>query len=100
MARFVSLIPFAEDSSLFEGLPDMTCTAQQFLDLGAGDSEEHAMLLCNFFNYIDRELRNKKNKDERFGDIESYICFGDAVPNGEGWFVMRRNKSKVKENRK
>ena len=56
-ARFVSLIPFADDSSLFEGLPDMTCTAQQFLDLGAGDSEEHAMLLCNYFNWIDRELR-------------------------------------------
>jgi hypothetical protein len=26
-ARFVSLIPYADDSTLFEGLPDMTCTA-------------------------------------------------------------------------
>jgi len=32
-----------------------------------------------------------------YGDIESYICYGDAVPNGEGWFVMRRDKSKAKD---
>ena len=35
-------------------MPDMTCLSQEFLDLGMGDSEEHAILLCNFFNYIDR----------------------------------------------
>lgn len=54
------------------------------------------MLLCNFFNYIDRELNQKNDSSKAFGDIESYICYGDAVPNGEGWFVMRRNKSKIK----
>jgi coiled-coil and C2 domain-containing protein 2A len=27
VARFVSLIPYADDSALFEDLPDMTCTA-------------------------------------------------------------------------
>lgn len=74
----------------------MTCTAQQFLDLGAGDSEEHAMLLCNYFNFIDRIRDKKVDPNTAFGDIESYICYGDAMPNGEAWFVMRRNKSKIK----
>jgi hypothetical protein len=27
VARFVSLIPYQDDSKLFKGLPDMTCTA-------------------------------------------------------------------------
>lgn len=55
-------------------MPDLTCTSQEFLDLGAGDSEEHAMLLCNFFNFID--------KDQKRDNFESYIAFGDALPDG------------------
>jgi coiled-coil and C2 domain-containing protein 2A len=34
-------------------MPDLFCNSQEFLDLGAGDFEEHAILLCNYFNYID-----------------------------------------------
>lgn len=52
-ARFVSLIPFKEDLKKFEDMADLYCTNQQFLDLGEGDFEEHAILLCNYFNYID-----------------------------------------------
>jgi coiled-coil and C2 domain-containing protein 2A len=55
VARFVSLIPYLDDSTLFKDMPDLACTSQQFLDLGMGDSEEHAILLCNYFNYIDRD---------------------------------------------
>jgi coiled-coil and C2 domain-containing protein 2A len=35
-------------------MPDLYCTSQEFLDLGAGGYEEHAILLCNYFNYIDK----------------------------------------------
>lgn len=35
-------------------MPDLYCDSQEFIDLGAGDYEEHAILLCNFFNFIDR----------------------------------------------
>ena len=52
-ARFVSLIPFKSDLSMFKDLPDTFCNSQEFLDLGAGDHEEHAILLANFFMYID-----------------------------------------------
>jgi len=54
VARYVSLIPFIEDNKAFQEMPDLFCTSQELLDLGAGDYEEHAILLCNFFNYIDR----------------------------------------------
>ena len=52
----MSLIPWVGDSHLFKDMPDLTCLSQEFLDLGMGDSEEHAILLCNMFNYIDRAL--------------------------------------------
>jgi len=74
-ARFVSLVPFVDDTQLFKDMPDLTCTCQEFLDLGQGDSEEHAMLLCNFFNYVDmKHLENKAYK--------SYIVYGESVPEG------------------
>lgn len=49
VARFVSMIPFKDDLSMFENLPDIYSTCQEFLDLGAGDYEEHAILLANYF---------------------------------------------------
>lgn len=53
-ARYVSLIPFLEDNQAFTDMPDLYCDSQEFIDLGAGDYEEHAILLCNYFNFIDR----------------------------------------------
>lgn len=58
-----------------------------------GDSEEHAMLLCNYFNYIDKQMgrqpTNENDKNKK--NYQSYIVYGDAVPNGECWFVIRRD---------
>jgi len=53
------------------------------LDLGAGDFEEHAILLCNYFNYIDRIQTN--------GRIRSYLAFGKGYPEGKTCYVMRRD---------
>ena len=61
----------------------MYCTSQQFLDLGYGDYEEHAILLCNYFNYIDEKLND--------GNVKSYIIMGKAVPEGYTTYVLRRN---------
>ena len=83
IARFVSLIPFIEDNSSFEEMPDMWCTSQEFIDFNGGDYEEHAILLCNYFNYIDGIL----NKDT----VKSYIVLGSAVPEGYTTYVLRRN---------
>mmetsp|Transcript_58527 Transcript_58527/g.154417 ORF Transcript_58527/g.154417 Transcript_58527/m.154417 type:complete len:799 (-) Transcript_58527:904-3300(-) len=57
LCRFVSLIPFFEDRELEESkegeVPTVWCTSKEFVvDMGAGDWEEHATLLCNFFLHL------------------------------------------------
>ena len=105
-ARYVSLIPWVGDSHLFKDMPDLTCLSQEFLDLGMGDSEEHAILLCNMFNYIDRQQQQMSGAQEVAGDEEalenekpglrSYIVYGQAIPDGDCWYVARRDaKSRV-----
>lgn len=68
-------------------MPDITCTSQEFLDLGSGDSEEHAMLLCNFFNFIDKD----QGRQAPGKNYHSYIIYGEAIPDGACWYVLRRD---------
>jgi coiled-coil and C2 domain-containing protein 2A len=79
------MIPFVEDLNMFTvtDMPDMFSTCQEFLDLGGGDYEEHAILLCNYFKHIDN-LQNP-------GVYESYVVFGEAMPMGDTVYVMRKN---------
>jgi len=67
-ARYVSLIPTRNDTFYFKDLPDLWATCQEFLDIQAGGHEEHAILLCNYFTYIDQQLK----KD----DIKNYLLLG------------------------
>ncbi len=86
----MSLIPFIDDNRLFQGMPDFYCTSQQFLDLGSGDYEEHAVLLCNYFNYIDGQ--QSKNVDvKNDGQIRSYLVMGKGIPEGLTTYVMRKH---------
>lgn len=78
-ARFVSLIPFKNDSEHFRDLPDIFCTSQQFLDLKGGDFEEHSILLCNYFNFLD-EFYKKTDY------IKNYLIFGKGK-----YFDMNEN---------
>jgi coiled-coil and C2 domain-containing protein 2A len=64
-------------------MPDLYCTSQEFLDLGAGDYEEHAILLCNFFNYIDKIQTGDR--------IKSYLLLGKGNPEGKTAYVLRRD---------
>ena len=52
VVRFVSLIPFVVDATVFEGRTKVWSDSQEFLDVPAGDVEEHAILLCNYFLYL------------------------------------------------
>ena len=82
-SRYVSLIPFIEENQTWdyaEEMPDCWSTDNQFLDLGFGDYEEHAVLLCNYFNYIDQK--------QKTGCV-SYLCLGDAHPEGSTVYVIR-----------
>eukprot|EP00927_Polykrikos_kofoidii_P036694 TRINITY_DN30980_c0_g1_i1.p1 TRINITY_DN30980_c0_g1~~TRINITY_DN30980_c0_g1_i1.p1 ORF type:complete len:928 (+),score=142.48 TRINITY_DN30980_c0_g1_i1:416-2785(+) len=89
-ARYVSLIPFLSDSSMFPQLTDLWCTDQEFLQIGCGDWEEHAILLCNYFNYIDRYRRARV---DGYGttSIQSYCVLCDVLPDGEIMMVLRRD---------
>ena len=82
-ARFVALIPFIEDNQTWdyaEEMPDCWCTDNEFITLGFGDYEEHAVLLCNYFNYIDQKKKS---------NCISYLVLGDAHPEGSTIYVMR-----------
>jgi len=85
VARYISLMPFLADTQAFNELPDMWCTSQEFMDMGAGDYEEHAMILCNFFNYIDREQKRDT--------FESYLAIGKGIPEGFTCYTLRRDKA-------
>jgi hypothetical protein len=85
-ARFVSLIPLKGESDLFRDMPEVFMTCQQFIDMRAGDFEEHAILLCNYFMHIDRVNANV--------EVEHCVIMGRGVPEGKTYYVLRREKNK------
>lgn len=87
-ARFVSLVPFMEDWQLFVGNDDMWSTSSQFLELCAGDWEEHAILLRNYFSFIDQSSGAAN---------ESYIVFGHGIPEGDTCYVLRKPRNEAQD---
>eukprot|EP00803_Ostreobium_quekettii_P007255 evm.model.scf_2352.1 EVM.evm.TU.scf_2352.1 scf_2352:18035-21805(-) len=51
-ARFVSLVPFMDDSIFSKRQHDVWTTSTEFLYITAGDHEEHAVLLAGYFAEI------------------------------------------------
>lgn len=88
-ARYVALIPFLRDDEI-SSLADLWCTNQEFLNIQCGDWEEHAILLCNYFNYIDRY---RKEYVSRFSNehVQSYCMLCDTLPEGSIMMVLRRD---------
>ncbi|XP_045364651.2 coiled-coil and C2 domain-containing protein 2A isoform X1 [Camelus bactrianus] len=78
VARYVSLIPFLPDSVSFAGICDLWSTSDQFLDLLAGDEEEHAVLLCNYFLSLGKK---------------AWLVMGSAIPEGPTAYVLTREQS-------
>jgi coiled-coil and C2 domain-containing protein 2A len=73
--RYVSLVPFVEDADDEGDQVEMWQTSQEFLETQAGDWEEHAILLCNYF---------LKLKPER----AAYVVIGIAIPEGASAYVL------------
>lgn len=90
-ARYVSLIPYLQDDEMFPGLTDLWCTDQEFLNILCGDWEEHCILLCNYFNYIDR-YRKEQHPDYSSADIQSYCVLCTLLPEGEAMMVLRQDR--------
>ncbi|XP_008942583.1 PREDICTED: coiled-coil and C2 domain-containing protein 2A [Merops nubicus] len=73
VARYVALIPFLPDSVSFAGICDLWSTSDQFLYLLAGDEEEHAVLLCNYFLGMGKK---------------AWLITGNAIPEGPTAYVL------------
>ncbi|KFO25778.1 Coiled-coil and C2 domain-containing protein 2A [Fukomys damarensis] len=73
VARYVALIPFLPDTVSFAGICDLWSTSDQFLDLLAGDEEEHAVLLCNYFLFLGKK---------------AWLVMGNAIPEGPTAYVL------------
>ncbi|XP_069868393.1 coiled-coil and C2 domain-containing protein 2A isoform X1 [Dipodomys merriami] len=78
VARYVSLIPFLPDTVSFAGICDLWSTSDQFLDLLAGDEEEHAVLLCNYFLWLGKK---------------AWLLMGSAIPEGPTAYVLTWEKN-------
>uniref|UniRef100_A0A670Y7I6 Coiled-coil and C2 domain containing 2A n=1 Tax=Pseudonaja textilis TaxID=8673 RepID=A0A670Y7I6_PSETE len=72
IARYVALIPFLPNK-VFAGMCDLWSTSDQFLDLLAGNEEEHAVLLCNYFLALGKK---------------AWLLIGAAVPEGSTAYVL------------
>uniref|UniRef100_A0A3Q3JIS1 C2 domain-containing protein n=1 Tax=Monopterus albus TaxID=43700 RepID=A0A3Q3JIS1_MONAL len=79
VARFVSLIPSLPDSISFSGACDLWSTCDQFLTLLAGDEEEHAVLLCNYFLSMGKK---------------AWLIIGTAIPEGPTAYVLTFEQSR------
>ena len=75
-ARFVSTIPFLEDAQVSQGqVKDVWCNSKEFITLAAGDWEEHAILLNNY--YTVRTKLATTNTERKLARIPSCKgCFG------------------------
>ncbi|XP_073465964.1 coiled-coil and C2 domain-containing protein 2A [Aquarana catesbeiana] len=73
VSRYVSLIPFLPDNVSFAGICNLWSTSDQFLDLLAGDEEEHAVLLCNYFLAMGKK---------------AWLIIGNAIPEGPTAYVL------------
>lgn len=67
---------------LFEGTEEFHLKCDEFLNVKIG--EDHGILLCNYFNFIDR-LEGRR-------DYESLLIVCKAFPYGKCMFVLRRDK--------
>lgn len=72
-ARYVSLIPFVSDAVVFPGLCDIWSSCDQFLQMLAGDEEEHAVLLTNLFLGLGKK---------------AWLLLGSAIPEGTTAYVL------------
>ncbi|KAI4894240.1 hypothetical protein NFI96_025429 [Prochilodus magdalenae] len=79
VARYVSLIPFLPDSVSFAGVCDLWSTCDQFLTLLAGDEEEHAVLLCNYFLSMGKK---------------AWLIIGSAIPEGPTAYVLTQEQNR------
>ena len=77
IARYVSMIPFLPNRTVFAVQCHLWSTSDQILNVGAADCIEHAILLCNYLLYL---------------KYESWVVMGNTLLDSKAAYVMVRNK--------
>jgi hypothetical protein len=115
--HLVSMIPFLTDSLSFSADVDIWCTAKQTWEIGAGDEEEHAVLLYNYLYYLAHYtspggggadagaiVRSSSINEQSGATVMAYptaeqlasetvfLVQGNGIPEGETVYVMLRIK--------
>jgi hypothetical protein len=99
LVHLVSLIPFMPDAQSFMGETDLWCTDKQTFEIGAGDEEEHAVLLYNFL----AALKSADSESTRLTvypaeDLVAtetlFMVLGRALPEGDTVYIVLRDVSK------
>jgi len=83
LLRIVSVIPHVEDWVASSGqLDNVWCTSHQFLHICAGSTEEHAVLLCNYFLWLKQEGQQVR---------DAWVIIGRAHPQGATHWVLTKD---------
>lgn len=77
-ARFVSLLPFERLEAPGQDKVEVWHSMQSFLSRGCGDSEDHAVLLCNLLLGF---------------SMEAYVVVGINSEGAHAWVITRGNPS-------
>jgi hypothetical protein len=116
--HLVSMLPFMADAQAFQGESDMWCTCKEAWDTGAGDEEEHAVILYNYLYYLQNveggggggdgananvrkwgrrgdDKPSSYPSDEAVASESVFLVIGKAVPEGTSVYVMIRDTQAV-----
>jgi hypothetical protein len=101
LVHLVSLLPFMSDAQAFIGEADLWCTMKQTLDIGAGDEEEHAVMLFNLLTALSRDpgtdtapLATAYPTDSIIAKESLFLVLGSALPEGATVYILLRDASK------
>ncbi|KAJ3274699.1 Coiled-coil and C2 domain-containing protein 2A [Terramyces sp. JEL0728] len=76
--RFVSMVPFLPNRSVFAMTCHLWATTDQILTIGAADAIEHAILLCNYLQYL---------------DYKAWVVLGNGILEGKTAAVLVRQEN-------
>lgn len=77
--RMVHCMTWDTDESIYHGFEDVWTTPEFFQAVKKGDSEDHAILMCNLFLGL-----------EKYHGTEAYLCLGETTEGDEHTWVMTR----------
>lgn len=101
--HLVSKLPFLRDAQSFVGSIDLWCTTREFWEIGAGDEEEHAVLLYNYLRFLDNDRSTPAGErsnlvcypsEESIKNEGLFLVIGRAIPEGPTVYILQRDRNR------